>query len=122
MRPLRALLLASVVTFVLAGILIAAGLLGSAAPLILALTHALPGLLIVALMPALLQASRGRAGAATQFEVYMAAMNLGSVAGTALSGWLVPVLPLAALSGVVAAMFLGAFLLVGRGDLLAPRG
>ncbi|CAA2155093.1 hypothetical protein MBRA_00771 [Methylobacterium brachiatum] len=121
-RPLRALLLASVVTFVLAGILIAAGLLGSAAPLILALTHALPGLLIVALMPALLQASRGRAGAATQFEVYMAAMNLGSVAGTALSGWLVPVLPLAALSGVVAAMFLGAFLLVGRGDLLAPRG
>ncbi|MCJ2058063.1 MFS transporter [Methylobacterium sp. J-048] len=121
-RPLRLLLLASASTFVLAGVLIAAGLLRSAAPLILALTNALPGLLIVALMPALLQASRGRAGAATQFEVYMAAMNLGSVAGTVLSGWLAPVMPLAVLSAVVAAVFLGAFLLVGRGDLLAPRG
>ncbi|MCJ2122790.1 MFS transporter [Methylobacterium sp. J-077] len=121
-RPLRLLLLASAATFVLAGILIAAGLLGSAAPLILALTNALPGLLIVALMPALLQASRGRAGAATQFEVYMAAMNLGSVTGTVLAGWLAPVMPLAVLSAAVAAVFLGAFLLVGRGDLLAPRG
>jgi MFS family permease len=121
-RPLRALLLTSVVTFALASTLIAAGLLGSSAPLILALTNALPGLLIVALMPALLRASRGRAGAATQFEVYMATMNLGSVAGTALSGWLAPVMPLAALSAMVAAVFLGAFLLIGRGDVLAPRG
>ncbi|MCJ2141375.1 MFS transporter [Methylobacterium sp. E-066] len=120
-RPLKILLLASASTFVLAGILIAAGLLGSAAPLILALTNALPGLLIVALMPALLQASRGPAGAATQFEVYMAAMNLGSVTGTMLAGWLAPVMPLAVLSAVVAAVFLGAFLSVGRGDLLAPR-
>ncbi|WP_244537096.1 MFS transporter [Methylobacterium pseudosasicola] len=121
-RPLRLLLLASAMTFVLAGALIAAGLLGSAAPLILALTNALPGLLIVALMPALLQASRGRAGAATQFEVYMAAMNLGSVTGTVLAGWLAPIMPLAVLSAVVAAVFFGAFLAVGRGDLLASRG
>ncbi|MCJ2116108.1 MFS transporter [Methylobacterium sp. J-001] len=120
-RPLRTLLLASVVSFMLTAALIAAGLLGSAAPLILALTNALPGLLIVALMPALLQASRGRAGAATQFEVYMATMNLGSVTGTALSGWLAAVMPLAGLSTVVATVFLGALLLVGRGDLLASR-
>jgi PAT family beta-lactamase induction signal transducer AmpG len=120
-RPLRTLLLASVVSFMLTAALIAAGLLGSAAPLILALTNAMPGLLIVALMPALLQASRGRAGAATQFEVYMATMNLGSVTGTALSGWLAAVMPLAGLSTVVATVFLGALLLVGRGDLLASR-
>lgn len=62
--------------------------------MILALTSVLPGLLIVALMPALLESSRGRPGAATQFEVYMAAMNLGSVAGTAVAGWLAPLLPL----------------------------
>lgn len=121
-RPLRILLVASAATFVLAGVLIGAGLLGSAAPLILALTNALPGLLIVALMPALLQASRGRAGAATQFEVYMAAMNLGSVAGTASAGWLAPVMPLSAVAILVATVFLGAALLVGRGELLAPGG
>jgi PAT family beta-lactamase induction signal transducer AmpG len=31
-------------------------------------------------------------------------------------------MPLAALSAMVAAVFLGAFLLIGRGDVLAPRG
>ncbi|MDP4002329.1 MFS transporter [Methylobacterium sp. NEAU K] len=120
-RPMRALLLASSVTFVLAGGLIAAGFVGSAGPL-LALTGALPGLLIVALMPALLQASRGRAGAATQFEIYMAAMNFGSVAGTALAGWFAPLMPLALVAALVAAAFLAAFRMVGRGDLFAPRG
>jgi len=121
LQPLRALLLASAATFLLAGALIVAGLVGPAGPAILALTNTLPGLLIVALMPALLQASRGRAGAATQFEVYMAAMNLGSVAGTALAGWLAPVLPLAAVAVFVAAVFLSAFRIAGRGDLLAAR-
>ncbi|MGU3542004.1 MFS transporter [Methylobacterium sp. A52T] len=119
--PLRALLLGSAVTFVLAGILIGAGLVGAAAPAILALTSVLPGLLIVALMPALLAASRGRPGAATQFEVYMAAMNLGSVAGTAVAGWLVPVLPLQAVAALVAATFFAAFRMAGRGDLLGAR-
>ena len=120
-RPLRALLLASAAAFLMAGALIATGLVGPAGPVILALTNMLPGLLIVALMPALLQASRGRAGAATQFEVYMAAMNLGSVAGTALAGWLAPVLPLAAVAVFVATVFLGAFRIAGRGDLLSSR-
>ncbi|MEE7503045.1 MFS transporter [Methylobacterium mesophilicum] len=119
--PLRALLLGSTATFVLAGILIGAGLVGAAAPAILALTSVLPGLLIVALMPALLAASRGRPGAATQFEVYMAAMNLGSVAGTAVAGWLAPVLPLQAVAALVAATFFAAFRMAGRGDLLGAR-
>lgn len=120
-RPLRALLLASAVTFLLAGALIGVGLVGPAGPAILALTNMLPGLLIVALMPALLQASRGGAGAATQFEVYMAAMNIGSVAGTGLAGWLAPVLPLAAVAVFVAVIFLWAYRIVGREDLLSPR-
>jgi PAT family beta-lactamase induction signal transducer AmpG len=120
-RPLRALLRASAVTFAMAGALIGVGLVGPAGPVILALTDMLPGLLIVALMPALLQASRGRAGAATQFEVYMAAMNLGSVAGTALAGWIAPVLPLPAVAALVAAVFLAASRMIGRGDLLTAR-
>ncbi|MEE7449445.1 MFS transporter [Methylobacterium radiotolerans] len=119
--PLRALLLGSAVTFLLAGGLIGAGLVGAAAPAILALTSVLPGLLIVALMPALLEASRGRPGAATQFEVYMAAMNLGSVSGTAVAGWLAPVLPLQAVAALVAATFFAAFRMAERGDLLASR-
>ncbi|MEG9524924.1 MAG: MFS transporter [Hyphomicrobiales bacterium] len=121
-RPLRALLVASAAAFALAAALIGAGLVGPAGPVILALTDMLPGLLIVALMPALLQASRGRAGAATQFEVYMAAMNLGSVAGTALAGWLVPVLSLSVVAALVAGVFLAAARMVSRGDLLSPRG
>jgi predicted MFS family arabinose efflux permease len=121
-RPLRALLLASAAAFLLAGILIGADLVGPAGPTILALTDMLPGLLIVALMPALLQASRGRAGAATQFEVYMAAMNLGSVAGAALAGWLAPVLTLPAVAVLVACVFLAGAGMVGRGDLLRARG
>ncbi|WP_267420871.1 MFS transporter [Methylobacterium sp. GC_Met_2] len=120
-RPLRILLLASAGTFLLAGALITSDLVGAAGPVILALTNMLPGLLIVALMPALLQASQGRPGAATQFEVYMAAMNLGSVAGTALAGWFAPVLPLAAVAVFVAVVFLGAFRVAGRADLLVAH-
>ncbi|WP_426314574.1 MFS transporter [Methylobacterium fujisawaense] len=116
--PLRVLLLGSAVTFALAGSLIGAGLIGAAGPVILALTSVLPGLLIVALMPALLEASRGRPGAATQFEVYMAAMNLGSVAGTAVAGWLAPLLPLHGVAVLVAATFLAAFRMAGDGGLL----
>jgi PAT family beta-lactamase induction signal transducer AmpG len=69
-------------------------------------------------MPALLESSRGRPGAATQFEVYMAAMNLGSVAGTAVAGWLAPLLPLHGVAVLVAATFLAAFRMAGDGGLL----
>ncbi|MDP4021181.1 MFS transporter [Methylobacterium sp. NEAU 140] len=122
LQPLRALLAASAAGFLLAAGLIAAGLAGPAGPLILALTGALPGLLIVALMPALLLASRGRPGAATEFEVYMAAMNLGSVAGHAAAGLLAPVLPSAAAACIAVAVFWAAHRLTGRAGLLAPRG
>ncbi|WP_246696906.1 MFS transporter [Methylobacterium planeticum] len=108
--------------FAVAAGLIAGGLVGPAGPLVLGLTTVLPGLVIVALVPALMRASRGRAGAATQFEVFMAAMNLGSVAGGAASGPLAPVLPLAFAAGLVALVFLGSAVLVRRPALILPRG
>jgi predicted MFS family arabinose efflux permease len=120
-RPLRVLLVASALAFAGAALLIRLGEPSAAGPAILALTNMLPGLLIVALMPALLQASRGRAGAATQFEIYMAAMNLGSVAGTAVAGWLAPHLSLDMVAAGVAVVFLAAFSAAARDDLLARR-
>ena len=121
MPALRALYLASAAAFLATASLIAAGLAGSAGPLILGFTNVLPGLLIVALVPALMQASRGRAGAATQFEVFMAVMNLGSVAGGAASGALAPVLPLSLVAILAGLVLLGAAALVRRPDLILPR-
>ncbi|AWN40662.1 MFS transporter [Methylobacterium durans] len=118
LRALRSLCLASAAAFLLAGALIAAGLAGPAGPVILGLTNVLPGLLVVALVPALMRASRGRVGAATEFEVYMATMNLGSVAGAATSGFLAPVLPLAAVAGFCAVVLGGCALLAGRPHLI----
>ena len=121
MPALRALFLASAAAFLATAALIAAGLAGSAGPLILGFTNVLPGLLIVALVPALMQASRGRAGAATQFEVFMAVMNLGSVAGGAASGALAPVLPLSLVAILAGLVLLGAAALVRRPELILPR-
>ncbi|WP_336485731.1 MFS transporter [Methylobacterium nigriterrae] len=118
LAALRLLLLASAAAFALASGLIAAGLGGPGGPVILGLTSVLPGLLIVALVPALMRSSRGRAGAATEFEVFMAAMNLGSVAGGAASGPLAPYLPLAPLAGLV---FLASAALVRRPHLVFAR-
>ena len=118
---LRSLLAASAAAFALAGLLIATGLTGTAGPVILGLTNVLPGFLVVALVPALMQASRGRPGAATQFEVFMAAMNLGSVAGGAVSGLLAPVLPLTVLALGVCGVFAACAALAFRADLLGPR-
>lgn len=105
-RALDVLCLASAAAFALASLLVAGGLLGLAAPLILGLTTVLPNLLVVALVPALMGASRRRPGAATQFEVFMALMNLGSVAGAAASGAVSGFLPLAWVGLLVAATFL----------------
>lgn len=118
---LRTLFLASAAAFLAAAALIAAGLSGSAGPLILGFTNILPGLLIVALVPALMQASRGRAGAATQFEVFMAVMNLGSVAGGAASGLLAPVLPLWVVAGLAALVLLASAGLARRPELIFSR-
>ncbi len=118
---LRTLFLASAAAFLATASLIAAGMSASTGPLILGFTNVLPGLLIVALVPALMQASRGRAGAATQFEVFMAVMNLGSVTGGAASGILAPVLPLSLVAVLAGLVLLGSAALVRRPDLILPR-
>ena len=118
---LRTLFLASAAAFAAAAGLIALGLAGTAGPVILGLTNVLPGLLVVALVPALMQASRGRAGAATQFEVFMAVMNLGSVAGGAASGPIARVLPVSAVAALAALVLLASAALARRPDLIFSR-
>ncbi|WP_375453982.1 MFS transporter [uncultured Methylobacterium sp.] len=121
---LRTLFLASAAAFAASAGLIAAGLAGPAGAAILGVTTVLPGLLVVALVPALMRASRGRAGAATRFEVFMAVMNLGSVAGGAASGVLAPVLPLSGVAALAALVLLASAALVRRPGLIAsaPEG
>ncbi|GJE43965.1 MFS transporter [Methylobacterium soli] len=121
LAALRSLLMAGAGCFAVAAGLIAGGLVGPAGPIILGLTQVLPGLVIVALVPALMRASRGRVGAATQFEVFMAAMNLGSVAGGAASGPLAPILPPALAAGLVTLVFLGSAVMVRRPGLILAR-
>lgn len=115
---LRRLCAASAGAFLIAAALVAAGLAGPAGPAILGLTNVLPGLLVVALVPALMRASRGRVGAATEFEVYMATMNLGAVAGGAASGFLAPVLPLGAVAALCAGVLAGCALVTARPHLI----
>ena len=54
-------------------------------PLALGLSTVMPALLFVALAPAVMQASLGPA-AATRFALFMASLNMGDVAGSAMSG------------------------------------
>lgn len=119
---LRGLFLTSAAGFCVTAILVGTGPAGAAGPVILGLTNVLPSLLIVALVPALMRASRGRAGAATQFEVFMATMNLGSVAGAAASGPVAAVLPLAYTATLVAVVFLACAGLAWRADLIFDVG
>lgn len=120
LRAMTGLFVASAVAFALSGLLIAFDRIATAGPAILALTNVLPSLIIVAFVPALMLASRGRAGAATQFEVFMAVMNLGSVAGGFVSGRLGG-LSLASVSLFVTAVFLASAYLSRRPDLLFHR-
>lgn len=115
---LNALFVASGAAFILASLMIAAGGTGVAGPVVLGLTSVLPSLLIVALVPALMQASRNRPGAATQFEVYMATMNLGSVTGAAASGSSGRVIPLTLVGLLVALAFAASAALARRPDLV----
>lgn len=103
--------------FGIAAALIAADGIGAAGPAILGLTNVLPGLVVVALVPALMRASRRTAVAATQFEVFMATMNLGSVAGGAVSGPAAR-LPIAAVALLVLLVFAACAWLSRRPDLL----
>ncbi|WP_082479036.1 MFS transporter [Methylobacterium sp. Leaf102] len=90
-RALRALLVACAGAFGIAGLLIVAGLEAAAGPVILGLASVVPALLYVALLPTVLLASRTGQASATQFQVYMAALNFGDVVGSALAGALAAV-------------------------------
>ncbi len=81
-RALAALLAASAAAHAATGALLAAG---TAGPWAVALTGGVSPLVFVALAPAVMQASRG-AAAATEFALFMAALNLGGIAGAAASG------------------------------------
>ncbi|WP_171070317.1 MFS transporter [Methylobacterium terricola] len=114
-RALRALLLACAAAFGVAGLLIAAGLGATTGPFILGLSSVVPALLYVALLPAVLLASRAGRASATQFQVYMAAMNLGDVAGSGLAGPLASVVGPAVVALGVAGLFLACARAAGSG-------
>jgi PAT family beta-lactamase induction signal transducer AmpG len=86
--------------------LIGAGWEAAAGPVILGLANVVPALLYVALLPTVLLASRGGRASATQFQVYMAAMNLGDVVGSALAGPLAAIVASPVIALAVAALFL----------------
>ncbi|GJE38638.1 MFS transporter [Methylobacterium persicinum] len=104
-RVLRGLLVACALAFGGAGVLIGAGWEAAAGPFILGLASVVPALLYVALLPTVLLASRAGRASATQFQVYMAAMNLGDVAGSALAGPLAAVMGSTLVALAVAALF-----------------
>ncbi|GJD72040.1 MFS transporter [Methylobacterium goesingense] len=106
-RALRALLAAGALAFGAAASLIAAGLEAATGPVILGLASVVPALLYVALLPTVLLASRAGRASATQFQIYMAVMNLGDVVGAWLAGAL-------AASSLVALGVAGLFLICAR--------
>ena len=114
---LRALLVACAVAFGIAAGLIAAGLEAATGPVILGLANVVPALLYVALLPTVLLATRTGRASATQFQIYMAAMNLGDVAGSALAGGLAAAVPPALVALGVALLFL-----LGTRVARAPAG
>lgn len=105
LRGLSAVLLLSAGAHAGVAMLLAGGA-ETAAPAAAAMASALPVLIFVALAPAVMRASRGP-GAATRFALFMAALNLGGVAGNAAAGEIgdgVPLwLPVLAAGGVYAA-------------------
>ncbi|WP_426954643.1 MFS transporter [Muricoccus radiodurans] len=76
----------------------------------LGLSAVMPALLFVALAPAVMRASLGPT-AATRFALFMASLNMGDVAGSALGGRAAEWLGLPALGLAAAAVFLGLGLL-----------
>ncbi|MGK7870806.1 MFS transporter [Falsiroseomonas sp. E2-1-a20] len=112
-RAVAVLLALCALGHVVAGALLALGnslWAARAGPLALGLSGVLPALLFVALAPAVMRASRG-AAAATRFAMFMAALNLGDVAGAAMAGTVVQWLNLWATGLFAAAVFcLGAVL------------
>lgn len=105
-RALRALLVAGAVAFGIARLLIGAGLEAATGPVILGLASVVPALLYVALLPTVLLARRTGQALATQFQVYLAAMNFGDVVGSALAGGLAAVMASTFIAATVAVLFL----------------
>jgi MFS family permease len=86
-RALTVLLCCCALAHAMAGLLLAAEMpvfLRFGAPLALALSTIMPALVFVALAPAIMRRSAG-ALAATRFALFMAMLNMGSVAGAAVS-------------------------------------
>ncbi|KQT47705.1 hypothetical protein ASG52_10545 [Methylobacterium sp. Leaf456] len=83
---LRRLCLACAAAFAVIALLVVGGFEARGGPLILGLASVVPALLYVALQPTVVLASRTQGVSATQFQIFMAAMNLGDVAGASLAG------------------------------------
>ncbi|MFC0387022.1 MFS transporter [Muricoccus vinaceus] len=81
-------------------------------PLALGLSTVMPALLFVALAPAVMQASLGPA-AATRFALFMASLNMGDVAGSAMAGQVASAVGLP-LVGLVAGSAFGLLALLSR--------
>jgi hypothetical protein len=89
----------------------------SIGPLVLGLTSVVPALLFVSLAPAVMRASRGPV-AATQFALFMAALNAGSVSGSAVAGAVAGLAGLPVIGIAAGALFAGLAILIRRGRLL----
>ena len=120
LRGLSAILLLSASAYAAVALLLFAGL-HAAAPLATAMATGLPVLIFVALAPAVMRASRGP-GAATRFALFMAALNLGGVSGSAVAGAAGLGLPLWAPVLAAGGVFAGCSLLARRPKLLFRRG
>ncbi|WP_232632050.1 MFS transporter [Methylobacterium sp. Leaf118] len=83
---LRRLCLACAAAFAVIALLVLGGFEARGGPVILGLASVVPALLYVALQPTVVLASRAEGVSATQFQIFMAAMNLGDVAGASLAG------------------------------------
>ncbi|MBP0491764.1 MFS transporter [Pararoseomonas indoligenes] len=87
-----------------------------AGPLALGLSTVLPALLFVALAPAVMRASLGPA-AATRFALFMAALNMGDVTGSAVAGDAAALMGLPSVGLAAGALFLVFALLSATGGL-----
>lgn len=121
-RALAALLTACAGTHAAAALLLADGTAGGAAgALAVVLTTGVSPLVFVALAPAVMRASRG-AAAATGFALFMAALNLGSIAGAAASGMVGQGVSLWGAALAAASVFLAAAMVAARPWLIFRPG
>lgn len=119
LRGLSAILLLSAAAHAAVAFLLASGA-GAAAPAAAGMASALPVLIFVALAPAVMRASRGL-GAATRFALFMAALNLGGVGGSAAAGAIGAGVPLWAPVLAAGCVYAGCALLARRPHLLFRR-